>query len=110
MAMFMTQARLGAEAWRALLADPQDRTAPVAKICEAHGGKLHDYFFTMGEHDVMAIIEAPDTETAMAILLSVAGSGAVSGLKTTPLIRAADAVGIFARAAEKAGDYTPPGG
>ncbi len=110
MGLYMSQASVTVDAWRAMLADPQDRAPAVAKVCEAHGGKLIDYFISMGDHDVMVITEAPDNETAIAIALSIAGSGVVTNLKTTPLVRSSDAVEIFARAAEKAGSYTPPGG
>ena len=65
MAYYMIRASFSAETWKALVANPQDRSIPVAQLCEQHGCKLHNYFFALGEHDVIAITEAPDDKTAI---------------------------------------------
>jgi uncharacterized protein with GYD domain len=110
MPYYMLQARLTTDSWKALLNNPHDRAPLVAKVIEAHHGKLHNYFFAFGDNDVVALIEAPDNESVMAATLAFAGSGAVSGLKTTPLVPSSDAVDVFKASAAKAGAYIPPSG
>ena len=108
MAYYMIRASLSAESWKALVANPQDRSIPVAQLCKQHGGKLHDYFFALGEHDVVAITEAPDDKAAMAFAMGVASSGAVSSVQTTVLVPASEAVEVMRKAGEVAGSYQPP--
>jgi uncharacterized protein with GYD domain len=44
---------------------------------ERRGGKLVGIYWTQGQYDIVATIEAPDEQTAMAALLAVAGLGNV---------------------------------
>ncbi len=108
MAYYMIRASFTAETWKALVANPQDRSIPIAQLCEQHGGKLHNYFFALGEHDIVAIIEASDDKTAMAIVMGVSSSGAVSSIQTTVLVPASEAVEVMRKAGEVAGTYQPP--
>ena len=108
MPYYMLQARFTAESWKALLNNPHDRAPAVAKVVEANGGKLHNYFFAFGENDVVVLVEAPNNEAAMATAVAVAGTGSVSDFKTTPLVSSNDAVNIFKAAAVNAGAYVPP--
>ncbi len=108
MSLFMLQAKMNTESCKALLANPQDRSSAVSQICEAHGGKLHHYYFVLGETDVVVIAELPDTNAAIAVALTVGATGAISDYKTTPLVTAEDAIAIMKAAAEKAPAYRPP--
>ena len=108
MPYYMLQAKLTTKSWKALLDNPHDRGPVVAGIIEAHGGKLHNYFFAFGDNDVIALIESPDNEAVMAAAVAIAGAGSVSGLKTTPLISSGDAVDVFKASAAKASAYVPP--
>ncbi|PKB67364.1 MAG: hypothetical protein BZY81_04795 [SAR202 cluster bacterium Io17-Chloro-G4] len=49
---------------------------------ESNGGKLHNYFLTMGQYDAVVVFEVPDDEAAAVIALSTAGLG---NLRTTSL-------------------------
>ncbi len=108
MPYYMIRASFSAETWKALVANPQDRSIPVAQLCEQHGGKLHNYFFALGEHDIVAIVETSDDKAAMAFAMGVASSGAVSGVQTTVLVPASEAVEVMRKAGEVAGTYQPP--
>lgn len=107
MPMYMFQAKYTSDAFKAMLAEPQDRTAAGEKIVEAHDGKLRGLYFAMGEYDIVAMVEAADDETMGAIVMTLAASGAFSGGMTTKLIPAPEAKAIMQAAAAKAGDYTP---
>ena len=73
---------------------------------EAMGCKLLDGYLAFGEDDLIIIVEAPDNETAAAMLIKVASSGAINNISTTVLIDPQDGVDAI----KKAGDfnYTPP--
>jgi len=49
---------------------------------EANGGKLIQYYLTMGQYDAVAVFEVPDDETAAVIALATAGLG---NLRTTTM-------------------------
>ena len=49
---------------------------------EANGGKLIQYYLTMGEQDAVVVYEAPDDETVASIALATAGLG---NLRTTSM-------------------------
>ena len=57
------------------------RADSAAELAQRHGGSIQIYW-TVGPHDLVAILEAPDEESATAFLLEVGSRGAV---KTTTL-------------------------
>jgi uncharacterized protein with GYD domain len=54
------------------------RREAVASAMESVGGRLESFFFGFGEHDVLAIGDFPDNESAVAMALAVNSSGAVT--------------------------------
>jgi uncharacterized protein with GYD domain len=55
-----------------------DRVAEVDKRIESLGGKSVGNWFTMGRFDQIAVVEAPDDETAAKMLVIVAERGNAS--------------------------------
>ncbi len=80
------------------------RVATITNLINNLGGSLESCYYAFGEDDVIAIVEVPDEETALALSLSVSASGAIT-VKTTVLI---DPDTIDA-AAKKSASYRPPG-
>jgi uncharacterized protein with GYD domain len=80
------------------------RRAAVQQMVENGGGKLHAFYFAIGESDVYAIAEFPDVTTAVATSLAVNASGAVH-LKTTLLLSPEEFDGVT----KKSIGYRPPG-
>jgi len=107
MSLFMFQAKYSADAFKAMLNKPQDRTAAAEAIVEATGGKLQALYFAFGDYDVVAIIDAPDDQAMAAGAMVLAASGAFSGGKTTKLMTASDAKSAMEAAASAASSYTP---
>jgi uncharacterized protein with GYD domain len=52
-----------------------DRVEEVGKRIEAMGGKQVGNYLTMGQYDQVAVVEAPDDETAARLLMVVAERG-----------------------------------
>jgi uncharacterized protein with GYD domain len=80
------------------------RRAAIQQMVEKAGGKLHAFYFALGEADVIAIAEFPDTATAVAMSLAVNAAGAVR-LDTTLLLTPEE----FDAASRKSVGYRPPG-
>ena len=62
--------------------DVPERLEKTFKGLEAIGGKMVDFYATMGEYDYVAIAEGPSDEVAMTFLL---GLGAAGNVRTTTL-------------------------
>jgi len=58
---------------------------------EKAGGKLHGFYYTMGEYDFVSIVEGPSDESALALLFSLGRLGRVRTitLKAFPVEEAA---------------------
>ena len=54
-----------------------DRVTKGEQLAESLGVNLREVYWTLGEHDIVLILEAPDDETATAFLLSLGGQGNV---------------------------------
>ena len=59
-----------------------DRYESASGQLEALGVTFKDIYWTLGTHDIVSVIEAPDDETLAAGLLAVAGQG---NIRTTTL-------------------------
>jgi len=94
-----------AEGTRGLLKDGgSKRRELVSQMVAKAGGKLHAFYYALGEADVYGIAEFPDTVTAAAMSLAVNASGAVT-LHSTLLISPEE----IDAAAKKSVGYRPPG-
>jgi uncharacterized protein with GYD domain len=59
-----------------------DRYEAAQGALEALGVRFTDIHWTLGAHDIVAVVDAPDDETLAAGLLAVAGQG---NIRTTTL-------------------------
>jgi uncharacterized protein with GYD domain len=62
--------------------DTVDRYEAASGQLEARGVIFKEIYWTLGAHDIVSLIEAPDDETLAAGLLAVAGQG---NIRTTTL-------------------------
>ena len=62
--------------------DTVDRYEAARGQLEGLGVSFRDIYWTLGSHDIVAVVDAPDDETLGAGLLAVAGQG---NLRTTTL-------------------------
>jgi uncharacterized protein with GYD domain len=81
------------------------RREAVTKAVESVGGRLESFHFSFGEHDVFAIADFPDNESAAAMALAVNSTGAVT-TRTVVLLTPEEVDG----AAKRSVEYRPPGG
>ncbi len=57
--------------------DTMKRADAFAELVQKHGGRVEGIWWTLGEYDIVAVTEAPDDETATAVLLAVGSLGNV---------------------------------
>jgi uncharacterized protein with GYD domain len=55
--------------------DTVDRYEAAQQQFERLGVRFTDVYWTLGEHDLVAVLEAPDDETATAAMLAVGSQG-----------------------------------
>jgi uncharacterized protein with GYD domain len=108
MAYYMLQWAFKDQQLKAMIDNPQDRTAEAHKTVEAFGGRLVSYFFSHGEFHGVGISEFPDNESVTACVLSIMASGAFSNWKMTPLMTPAEVRAASERAKATPQAYKPP--
>lgn len=106
MAKYLFQATYTPDGTRGLIKDGgAARTAAVEKLVSGLGGSLECMYFALGDHDVFAIVDLPDVESAAAASMTVGATGAVS-VRTVALLTAEQ----IDQAVGKSASYRRPGG
>jgi uncharacterized protein with GYD domain len=80
------------------------RRDSITKLMESVGGKLDAIYYTLGEDDVIIIVDVPDLVTCTALAIAVSASGLVR-TRTTALLTVEETD----RALAKSVSYRPPG-
>jgi len=62
--------------------DTLNRRGQTEALAEKHGVRVEQVYWTVGPHDVVIMLEAPDDESATAMLLDLGSEG---NLRTTTL-------------------------
>ena len=105
MSKYLIQAAYTAEGLKGLQKDKASgRQQAVAKAVGGLGGKLEAMYFTLGEHDVLLIVDMPDAVNGAALGLRVSATGLVR--TTTTLLLTIEETD---RALAKSVDYRAPG-
>lgn len=109
MPYYLLSIGLNAETTKKLTVTPEDRRSAASKALEAIGGKLKDYFFALGRHDAIVIVEFPNNVTAAAAGMLLGATGAFTHVETTALLTMEEAMEAMAKAGKTSKDYRPPG-
>ncbi|HUK60673.1 MAG TPA: GYD domain-containing protein [Stellaceae bacterium] len=105
MAKYLIHAAYTAEGLRGLQKDKASgRREAIAKAMEAVGGKLDALYFSLGEDDVLVIVDCPDIVSIGAVAIAVSATGLVR-TRTTALMTVEE----VDRALAKSPAYRPPG-
>jgi uncharacterized protein with GYD domain len=104
--LYLTRFSYETHAVKALLNEPQDRSAAGREVAESLGGKLLGFWYAFGEFDGVFLMEAPDNATAAAVAMAVGASGALSSIETTVLLDMDEAQDAMRKAATAT--YRPP--
>jgi uncharacterized protein with GYD domain len=105
MPLYLGRFKYSQDAIKAMVSNPQDRSAAAREVVESLGGKLLGFWFAFGEHDGAFLAEAPDNATAAALAMAGGATGAVD-VETTVLLDMDEAQEAMRKAA--AATYRPP--
>ncbi len=86
MAYYMFQGSYTDSSIKAMIENQDNRIEAAKKAIAAAGGKLLSMYFSFGEYDIVAIVEAPDNSTITGASLGIGSTGSISNIKTTVLI------------------------
>ncbi|MGH8924889.1 MAG: GYD domain-containing protein [Acidimicrobiia bacterium] len=79
MPMFITLGNFTDQGIRSYQDSPK-RAQAFMELVESMGGMVHNVYWTLGQYDLVAIVEAPDDETAAAIAVKQSSLGNVRGM------------------------------
>ena len=108
MPRFITFFSYTADAAKAMIEHPSDRTAAGKALVESLGGTQEAFYWMQGKHDGFLITNLPDGVTAAALSAAVAATGAVGGLRTHQIFDHDEQAEIVKRAATARQVYKPP--
>jgi uncharacterized protein with GYD domain len=98
MPQYLLQVAYTPQAWDTLIRKPQNRLDAVAPAVEQLGGSVTGGWLCFGEYDLIVILDLPDNVSAAAFSMAVSAGGAISAIKTTPLMSIEDAVEAMSKA------------
>jgi len=92
MPMFLTRFSYTPETWARLREHPEDRSEAARESIEAAGGKLHGFWYALGEFDGITLWEAPSRVALASALVAIAAAAVTSKLETTVLLSVDEAM------------------
>ncbi len=98
MSFFLMKFSYTPEAWARLIKKPEDRRQVARAVVEKLGGKLHGFWYTLGEDDGLVLIEAPDTVSAAAFSVGIAAGGSLRSSETTALLTVEELIEVLEKA------------
>jgi uncharacterized protein with GYD domain len=105
MAKYLITGSYTADGAKGLIKDGgSKRVQAVTSALKGAGVTIDAFYFALGDHDVVLIVDAPDHAAITAVALATNSSGAVR-LSTTVLLTPAE----VDAATKKSVTYTPPG-
>ena len=109
MPYFLARAKVSKDYMQALVDRPEDRLVTTTRFLQGIGGRLHSYFFSFGDYDIVLLYELPDNVSAATLSMVLSASGSVIDIETTPLLTTEEAVDAMKKSGEAMGVYVPPG-
>ena len=108
MPKFLCVAQYSSEGLTGLMADgAAKRLRDVKAALKSLGGKVDSFHYSLGNDDVVMILDLPDNASVAAISM-VAGSTGLVSVQSTPLLTVQEADEAVEKA--KGARYRPPGG
>lgn len=107
MPFYLTRFSYTPETWARLAENPEDRREAARTYIESVGGKLHGFWYALGEYDAYNLWEAPDNGAMAAVAIAISAGGALSKFETTALLTVEEILQSLGRVASIR--YRPPG-
>jgi uncharacterized protein with GYD domain len=98
MPLYLYQAAYTPESLAAQMKNPVNRLDVVAEQIRPTGARFVAGGFSLGEHDIAVVMEAPDDTTMAAVAVAISAGGAVRNAQTTRLLSGAEYVEALKKA------------
>ena len=98
MPQYLYQAAYTPESLAAQIKSPADRLEVVGAQMKPAGIRIVAGGYSLGEHDIAIVMEAPDDATMAAAAIAIGAGGAVRNAKTTRLLSGAEYVEALKKA------------
>ncbi len=108
MRTFLIQVSYAPEAWRAQIESQQSVLERATPSATKLGGKILGLYYSLGDYDLVGIVEFPTAEAAAAWSTLISSGGAVTRFVTTQLLTVDQGLSALALAADAAGTYASP--
>jgi uncharacterized protein with GYD domain len=105
---YLIQVTYTAEAWKAQIASRQSVLERATPSATKLGGEILGLYYSLGEYDLVGIVEFPTKEAAGAWSLLISSGGAVGRFVTTQLLSVEEGLTALGLAADAAGSYASP--
>lgn len=109
MGRFLLKVSYTSGSWARMIKNPDDRTAAVAALVGSLGGSLDSLYWDVDSSTSYAIVDLPDSLSAVAVNLAVVKTGAYKGVETHELLTADRLHEALILARDAASAYTVPG-
>jgi uncharacterized protein with GYD domain len=97
------------DSWAKMMENPGNRVEAAQKVADTVGAKIEQYYWSFGDDDFLAILEAPDDVAAGAFAVAVGSSGSLRNVRTIKLITADEGRKLLEKAKAAKSAYAPPG-
>ena len=87
---------------------PGDRAATTAKLAEAVGGTMECFYWMLGPHDGVAIVNVPDAAAAAGVSMGIAAGGALKSLESHRLLTKDEAMAALRGGQGRQGRVSAP--
>lgn len=108
MAKYLIQVSYTAEAWKAQIASRQSVLERATPSATKLGGEIEGLYYSLGEYDLVGIVDFPTAEAAAAWSTLISSGGAVARFVSTRLLSVDEGLAALALAAEASGSYVSP--
>ena len=98
MPFYLTRFSYTPATWAKLIKNPEDRRAAAKQYIEGVGGKLHGFWYALGDHDGYNLWEAPDNVSMAATTIAIGAGGALSSVQTTALLTVEETLAALKKA------------
>jgi uncharacterized protein with GYD domain len=97
------------ESMAAMIENPAPEREPAIRaVLESVGARLETFYWMFGEHDGIAVVEAPDSVTMAGVSAAISSTGTVHS-ETHELFSSADIRRILETAQRARANFTEPG-
>lgn len=92
-----------------MLEKPGDRAAAASRLAEAAGGELECFYWMIGPHDGLAIMDVPDAAAAAGVSMGIASGGSLSSVECHQLLTMEEAAAAIEHGKNVRAAYQLPG-